>query len=594
MALGLPSPIGWLALRGGSAEPAGTAVSTAPSVRRRAAPFVVLTVLCAISPAVPHNPAPQGKWWIVAGVVLAVALGVGEVGARRASARLIAIAPLLVIPAVQLLRAADGNAFSGFNAMLMLPILWYALYGTRTQLLTAITGAAGVLLLPLVLVGAPEYPGYTTRGVLLLLVVMASLGFTVHQLVGATLAAVRRAQTNTARFRAIFQHAPVGMALTAGEVTPSSRLTMVNRSLCALLARDDATLRNVALRELVHCADLEKLLARACQPTGEASEVRLLDRSGRIVWTSVSCTAPQLADHTMDGQLVWQIDDITAERASAETVMDLLDAERRAAHALRSTERQHRELLAAISHDLRTPITAALGYAEMLADGEYGEMTPSQQRTTEVISRSLTNLSRIINELVVIGPELARNDVPAGRVDVRALLDDAVHMVGIHAALRNQTVLCTGDTSGLVVTGDEALLNRVFVNLLGNAVKFTPVGGTVTISVERDGDLLAISVTDTGSGIPLTEQERIFERFYRAPQETNDPITRGSGLGLAIVKAIVTQHGGDVTLASKPGHGATFTVRLPLAAQSGTDSESAQPAQISAQSKHSRAVVSSV
>jgi signal transduction histidine kinase len=230
----------------------------------------------------------------------------------------------------------------------------------------------------------------------------------------------------------------------------------------------------------------------------------------------------------------------------------------------------------------------------MLADGEYGEMTPSQQRTTEVISRSLTNLSRIINELVVIGPELARNDVPAGRAEVRALIDDAVHMVGIHAAMRNQTVLCTGDTDGLVVTGDEALLNRVFVNLLGNAVKFTPVGGTVTIAVEQDGELLAISVSDTGSGIPVAEQERIFERFYRAPQETNDPITRGSGLGLAIVKAIVTQHGGDVTLSSKPGHGATFTVRLPLATPSGAETDAVQPLPTSARGKRSRAVVSSV
>jgi signal transduction histidine kinase len=369
---------------------------------------------------------------------------------------------------------------------------------------------------------------------------------------------------------------------------------MVNRSLCALLGRDDATLRNAVLRELVHPADLEKLLACARQPSGDAREVRLVDRSGRTVWTSVSCVALQLADPAMDGQLIWQFDDITAERASAETVMDLLEAERRASHALRSTERQHRELLAAISHDLRTPITAALGYAEMLADGEYGEMTPSQQRTTEVISRSLTNLSRIINELVVIGPELARNDVPAGRAEVRALIDDAVHMVGIHAAMRNQTVLCTGDTDGLVVTGDEALLNRVFVNLLGNAVKFTPVGGTVTIAVEQDGELLAISVSDTGSGIPVAEQERIFERFYRAPQETNDPITRGSGLGLAIVKAIVTQHGGDVTLSSKPGHGATFTVRLPLATPSEAETDAVQPMPTSAQGKRSRAVVSSV
>jgi PAS domain S-box-containing protein len=404
---------------------------------------------------------------------------------------------------------------------------------------------------------------------------------------------VTNANTNTARFRAIFEHAPVGMALTSGDVTAASCLTMVNRSLCALIGRDDVALRSTALSELVHAADLSELLEHAREASGEPREVRLIDGAGRAVWASVSCAAPQLPDHVMDGQRVWQFDDVTADRAAAETMMELLDAERRTAQALRTTERQHRQLLAAISHDLRTPITAALGYAEMLADGEYGQMTTSQQRTAEVISRSLTNLSRIINELVVIGPELARKDVPAGRVQVRRLLDDAVHMVAIQAAIRDQTVVRNGDPTGLVVNGDEALLNRVLVNLLGNAVKFTPVGGTITVSVEPAEERLAISVTDTGAGIPPAEQERIFERFYRAPQETNDPLTRGSGLGLAIVKAIISQHGGEVTLHSTPGRGATFTVWLPLATPLDVDiADRHEPSP--AQSRQSRAVVSPV
>lgn len=581
MALGLLSPLG--RHRG----------EAAPSWRRRALPFAVLTLLCALSPAVPHTPAPDGRWWLAAGLLLIVAFGVGEAGVRFDAPRLIMLVPLLVIPAVQFLRASDGNAISGFGAMLMLPILWYALYGTRTLLVTAIAGAAAVLLLPLVVVGPPEYPGSTTRGGVLLLVVMAALGLTVQQLVIAMLAAARKANTNTARFRAIFQHAPVGMALTVGEVTAASRLTMANRALAALLNRDETALRTTPLSDLVHRADLDELLACARQPSGESCEVRLRSQTGQLVWVSVSCAAAEPLDYAMAGQLIWQFDDVTADRAAAQTMMELLEAERRTARVLRNTERQHRELLAAISHDLRTPITAALGYAEMLADGEYGEMTPSQERTVEVVSRSLSNLSRIINELVVIGPEMARDDVPTGRVQVRTLLDDAVHMVGIHAAMRDQTILRTGDAkdeNDRAVTGDEGLLTRVFVNLLGNAVKFTPVGGTVTITVEPDGELLAISVSDTGVGIPLAEQNRIFERFYRAPQETNDPIARGSGLGLAIVKAIVTQHGGDVTLTSKPGHGATFTVRLPLAAPASAD----EPGTVGTPGKPARAVASSV
>ena len=231
MALALLSPLIRHAVHHGDAG---------PSWWRRAAPFVVVTSLCALSPAVPHTPPPDGRWWLAAGLVLLAAFAVGAAGVRWAAPGLLMAGPLLVVPAVQLLRAADGNAYSGFAAMLVLPILWYALYGARRLLITAICGAAAVLLLPLVLVGAPDYPASTTRGVVLLLVVMAALGLTVQQLVGATRTAVGDANTNTARFRAIFEHAPIGMALTSGEVNPASCLTMVNRSLCALVRRDDA------------------------------------------------------------------------------------------------------------------------------------------------------------------------------------------------------------------------------------------------------------------------------------------------------------------------------------------------------------------
>jgi signal transduction histidine kinase len=107
------------------------------------------------------------------------------------------------------------------------------------------------------------------------------------------------------------------------------------------------------------------------------------------------------------------------------------------------------------------------------------------------------------------------------------------------------------------------------VNLLGNAVKFSPVGGTITVGLRGAARAVLITISDSGAGIPSVDQQRIFERFYRAPRETGDPTIRGSGLGLAIVKAIVTQHGGTIDVESHPGQGATFTVRLPLAAGPG-------------------------
>jgi signal transduction histidine kinase len=116
--------------------------------------------------------------------------------------------------------------------------------------------------------------------------------------------------------------------------------------------------------------------------------------------------------------------------------------------------------------------------------------------------------------------------------------------------------------SPTVVRGDAHRLEQVAVNLLSNAVKFTPSGGKVTITVDRDAHRGRLVVSDTGRGIPVDEQDHVFERFYRGSRSTD---TFGTGVGLAVVAALVTAHGGDVALESHSGFGTTFTVSLPLA-----------------------------
>lgn len=535
------------------------------AVVRAFAPFAAVVLACAASPVYPHHPAPNDRWWGLAAMVLLLMFGLAALGMARRSPRMVLVAPLLLVPAVPLLRAADGNAYSGFNAMLLLPILWYALYGSRRLFATAIAGSAAALLLPLLIVGAPQYPASTARGVAVLLFVMTSTGLIVRRLVGATRTATARSAADSERFEAVFEHAPVGMGLTAGEFSPATRFHSVNRSLCALLGRTPEALVAVPVADLVHPGDVDELFTAL---SGDRpAEVRFCHRAGHPVWATVTC-APLHADAAGEPQqIVWQVEDISAHRAADVSILDLLDTERRAARALRVAEREHRQLLASISHDLRTPITAALGYAELLADGEYGPLTTAQQRTTDVITRSLGNLSRIINELVVIGPEMAKDDTQAmTELQVSDLVDDALQLVAIQASLRNQNIRYDKGDEPLVVNGDAVRLNRVLVNLLGNAVKFTPIGGTITITTGRDGTFAAIAVADSGPGIAAADQDRIFERFYRAPRETNDPITRGSGLGLAIVKAITAQHRGTITVDSTPGRGTTFIVRLPLVA----------------------------
>jgi PAS domain S-box-containing protein len=531
---------------------------------RRAAPFALIIAVCALTPAVPHSPAPDSRLWLAAGFLIAAMFAIGQFGVVTRRAAFVDAAPLLLAPIVALLRAADGAGYSGFAPLLMLPILWYALYGTGRLLAVATAEAAITLLAPIVVVGAPDYPGSTLRGTLLLLAVMTSLGLIVQRLLTAAQAAHAKSAADAARFHGVFEYAPVGMALSEGAIDATTSFTLVNRTLCALLGRTPEALVGSTLSDLVHHQDLDDLVAHVSRGDGEPVEIRFVHRAGHIVWASLSCMS--LRDAATAGtRYAWQIDDVTAQRAADASMLDMLDTERRTARALRDSEREQRQLLASISHDLRTPITAALGFAELLADGEYGGLSPTQQHTADVITRSLSNLSRIINELVVIGPELAGDESgPQERVMIAELVDDAIQMVSIQASLRNQSIRWNRDAAvDLCVHGDAVRLSRVFSNLLTNAVKFSPVDGKIGVRAAREGNDVVISVSDSGRGIAPVDQERIFERFYRAPHDTTDPTVRGSGLGLAIVKAIVSQHGGAVSLRSALGRGTTFTVRLP-------------------------------
>lgn len=442
------------------------------------------------------------------------------------------------------------------------PALRFARLGRAPLAACAVALAALVLILPPVLVGTPVTPLLSARGAAAFAVIAAGAALLLHRLSAASRRKSLLAQASAELFRAVLAGAPVGIALVEGDISANTRFRVVNRALCATLGRSDDELRTLPLADLVHPDDLPALLRHAAHSRGGAVELRLLARSHRVVWAEVS--GARLSSTTGPAQSVWQIRDVTADRAADNELLQVLESERAAADTLRSLDRQHRELLSSISHDLRTPITAALGYAELLAEGDFGPLTGPQQKTIDIVARSLTNLSRIISELTVIAPELTRDSLPLATLSVESVIDDAVQMVALQAALRNQVIVRHRDAdSELFVTGDEVRLGRAVVNLLTNAVKFTPEGGTVEVAVRRAGDEVAISIVDDGDGIPAEDQHRIFDRFYRAPRATDDGQTTGSGLGLAIVKAIAVQHGGSIELASAPGEGATFTLRLP-------------------------------
>lgn len=232
--------------------------------------------------------------------------------------------------------------------------------------------------------------------------------------------------------------------------------------------------------------------------------------------------------------------------------------------SLQELNRVKTDFVSSVSHELRTPLTSILGYVEILNDGFGGGLSDEQARMMAIVGRNAERLLGLIEELLLMGSlESGTLKLSLAPVSVRALLDDAYQAVLPGLAERSLDIVVDVANDADLITGDPRRLDRALINLLTNAVKFTPPGGRVTMSARRAGDWVLIEVADTGIGIPLDDQSKIFDRFFRSPSAAHMAIP-GTGLGLAITKMIVDGHGGTITVSSTPGEGTTITVALPL------------------------------
>jgi signal transduction histidine kinase len=233
----------------------------------------------------------------------------------------------------------------------------------------------------------------------------------------------------------------------------------------------------------------------------------------------------------------------------------------RALEQQRELDRLKNQFIQNVSHELRTPLAMILGYAELLAAGELGDVGPAQQGPLDIIVQRSNVLRDLIGNITAILENETREPVwePVSLSDLvgEALTDFQV--LADQAGLELQGEL---SAEVLFVLGDAEHLRRVVDNLIGNALKFTPTGGTVAVRLGGTDAEVMFQVADTGIGIASEHQKCIFDRFYQV-----DGTTRrthgGCGLGLALVKEIVERHGGAVSVESQPAQGSTFTVRLP-------------------------------
>jgi signal transduction histidine kinase len=225
-------------------------------------------------------------------------------------------------------------------------------------------------------------------------------------------------------------------------------------------------------------------------------------------------------------------------------------------------EETRSEFVATVSHDLRVPLSLMKGYATML--GMVGELNEQQKTYVRKILNSEETMSHLVGNLLDLGRIDAGEGLKRTNVDPGEVVDRVANSLQLQAAQKNiQIGRNTQDRVFPAISADPALLHQALYNLVDNAIKFTPVGGSVDVSLEATPECLVFRVTDTGIGIAPLDQPRLFERFYKGGQREAYQ-ARGSGLGLAIVKSIAERHGGKVWVDSSLGKGSTFSLEIPF------------------------------
>ena len=232
---------------------------------------------------------------------------------------------------------------------------------------------------------------------------------------------------------------------------------------------------------------------------------------------------------------------------------------------LKELDRMKSDFVSHVSHELRTPLTAIKGAVDLILREMAGPLTEKQVHYLTRVRSNTQHLAGLINDLLDLAKiESGRIEVKSSRVSLSGLVHEVVEALRPVAAEKVIALEATIREPSILVWADRDKINQVLTNLIGNAIKFTPVQGRVTVSASRNGgESVQVSVSDNGPGIPPDEKEKIFAKFYQVA-EANGENSKGTGLGLAISKGLVELHGGKIWVDSESGHGSTFSFTLPV------------------------------
>ena len=250
--------------------------------------------------------------------------------------------------------------------------------------------------------------------------------------------------------------------------------------------------------------------------------------------------------------------DIALDPGLDDRLVELTGAINEMAQNLKSLETMRQDFVSNVSHEIQSPLTSIGGFAALLKN----DALPADERRryVEIIEAESKRLSSLSDNLLKLST-LDDNKTPVAKQDFR--LDKQLEHIALtlEPQWTAKSLIVEADLQKCVLCGDEDLLSQVWTNLLHNAIKFTPEGGRIDISLQAEGGSVLVRIADTGMGIAPDEQIHIFERFYKV-DKARDRSLGGSGLGLSLVKRIVELHGGQVSVESAVGRGTSFTVAL--------------------------------
>ncbi|MFZ2651597.1 MAG: ATP-binding protein [Burkholderiaceae bacterium] len=273
----------------------------------------------------------------------------------------------------------------------------------------------------------------------------------------------------------------------------------------------------------------------------------------RLMELTQELRAKQIVIEQQNSNLSGLVDERTAELRNANVRMAAANLELLELDKLRS------ELLSNVSHELRTPLTGIFGSAQNLRDGLAGGLTRQQHEYVEMIEHDSARLIRVVNGLLEWGrTEAGQAGLRREPVAVRDLAEEVLLLLAPAAEAKAIKLELEGGSASVV--GDTDKIKQVLINLVDNAVKFSPPRCAVRLKIANGGDTLRVTVEDEGPGVAAADAPRLFERFFRG---RSAHATAGSGLGLAIARNLARLHGGDITLDSAIGRGSRFTLTLP-------------------------------